>query len=237
MQIITLDAARELGLSRYFTGKPCKHGHVAERYSATRICLKCSEMHRKARVGNDLDARRAKWAALPKSDEFREKERARARLWREKNLDRARAASRAYQQKNREARRGYHSDYREKNKEKLRQSANRAKAVRRHNPVVRLKDSASALIRASLINKGYSKSSRTHEILGCSWPEFVAHIERQFLPGMTWVNRSEWHLDHIVPLATAATEADVLALNHFTNLRPLWGKDNIRKGAKQTHLL
>ncbi len=54
---------------------------------------------------------------------------------------------------------------------------------------------------------------------------------------MSWENRALWHIDHIVAMATAVTEADVLALNHFTNLRPLWGVDNLKKGAKQTHLL
>lgn len=89
----------------------------------------------------------------------------------------------------------------------------------------------------ALLKRGYSKTSSTATILGCSWSEFAAHIERQFLPGMSWVNRSLWHIDHIVALATAVTEADVIALNHFTNLRPLWKPDNLKKGAKQTHLL
>ena len=65
----------------------------------------------------------------------------------------------------------------------------------------------------------------------------MAHIERQFLRGMNWENRDKWHIDHIVPLATAKSEAEVLALNHFTNLRPIWSRDNLSKGAKQTHLL
>lgn len=54
---------------------------------------------------------------------------------------------------------------------------------------------------------------------------------------MTWANRHLWHIDHIVPMATATTEAEAIALNHFTNLRPVWGADNLAKGAKQTHLL
>lgn len=33
--------AKELGLKRYFTGKPCKHGHVAERVSSNGKCVDC----------------------------------------------------------------------------------------------------------------------------------------------------------------------------------------------------
>lgn len=92
-------------------------------------------------------------------------------------------------------------------------------------------------INDALRKQGFTKAAKAAEILGCTWTEFAAHLERQFLPGMTWANRDLWHIDHIVPLATAVTEGDVLALNHFTNLRPLWKVDNLKKGAKQTHLI
>ena len=29
------------GLTRYFTGKPCKHGHIAERYTGNKTCCVC----------------------------------------------------------------------------------------------------------------------------------------------------------------------------------------------------
>jgi len=35
------EAARAQGLVRYFTGKPCKRGHVAERLTSTANCLEC----------------------------------------------------------------------------------------------------------------------------------------------------------------------------------------------------
>lgn len=127
--------------------------------------------------------------------------------------------------------------YREQNAEKYR-ALDRARGLRvRADPIKRLKSNMRSLINFSLRKGGYTKKSRTHEILGCTWEEFAAHIEKQFLPGMTWENRNLWHIDHIVPIATAKTEAEVLALNHFTNLRPLWGPDNLAKGAKQTHLI
>jgi hypothetical protein len=49
---------------------------------------------------------------------------------------------------------------------------------------------------------------------------------------MTLENYGEWHLDHIIPLATATTREDVVRLNHYTNFQPLWAKDNLSKGAK-----
>ena len=30
-----------------------------------------------------------------------------------------------------------------------------------------------------------------------------------------------WEIDHIIPLATATTEEDIIRLNHYTNLQPL----------------
>jgi len=69
-------------------------------------------------------------------------------------------------------------------------------------------------------------------LLGATLEEAKAHIEAQFQPGMSWENRGSWHIDHIIPLASAKTEDELIALCHYTNLQPLWAKDNISKGAK-----
>ena len=69
-------------------------------------------------------------------------------------------------------------------------------------------------------------------MLGCDWGFFARHIELQFLPGMTWSNRNLWHIDHIIPLSTAKSEQDVIALNHVSNLRPLWADKNREKSDK-----
>ncbi len=44
-QILTRTQADALGLHTYFTGKPCKHGHVALRYVDTRACLVCKRIY------------------------------------------------------------------------------------------------------------------------------------------------------------------------------------------------
>ena len=88
------------------------------------------------------------------------------------------------------------------------------------------------LIRGSITKRGYTKKSKTHEILGISYVELKEHMERQFTKGMNWENRDQWHIDHIIPLATAQCEDDIIKLNHYTNLQPLWAEDNLSKGSK-----
>lgn len=81
---------------------------------------------------------------------------------------------------------------------------------------------------------GKSKSVATRELLGCTSEELCAWIEKQFLPGMSWGNMSEWELDHKRPLATfdLTDEAQLREAAHHTNLQPLWRIDNRKKGAK-----
>lgn len=51
---------------------------------------------------------------------------------------------------------------------------------------------------------------------------------------MNWDNRGlyGWHIDHIIPLSSAKTEEEVYKLCHYTNLQPLWAKENLSKGNK-----
>ena len=100
------------------------------------------------------------------------------------------------------------------------------------DPIFAMKKRVSCRIRNYMSREGYEKKLRTHEILGIDWPGFKEHMERQFVNGMSWENRDQWHIDHIIPLATAICEDDVIRLNHYTNLQPLWAEDNIIKGSK-----
>ena len=84
---------------------------------------------------------------------------------------------------------------------------------------------------------------------GRSWRSFVpytleqlmAHLERQFVSGMTWDNKGKWHIDHIRPLSSfnfeSPSDPEFQEAWALSNLRPLWGVDNIRKQARRTHLL
>ena len=99
---------------------------------------------------------------------------------------------------------------------------------------IRFKSNIKAAIRNSFKTKGFSKNSRTREILGCSSEEFKIHIEKQFQSWMTWNNHGiytgeineHWQLDHIIPLSSAETLEDAVRLNHYTNLQPLCSYTN-----------
>jgi hypothetical protein len=77
-----------------------------------------------------------------------------------------------------------------------------------------------------------TKTNKTFDIVGCS-PQFLKeHLETQFTDGMTWDNRSEWHIDHIIPLSSAKTEDELYKLCRYENLQPLWAEDNLKKSNK-----
>jgi hypothetical protein len=141
--------------------------------------------------------------------------------------------SKEYQRVNKEAVRKRKAAYRKANRETINSALSLYKRNRRKtDPLFALTDGIRTLIARSLTRCGYSKKSKTYEILGCSCDEFRIYIENQFLDGMGWHNRSEWHLDHIYPVSKAADEDHLLALNHYTNFQPLWALDNMRKGNK-----
>jgi hypothetical protein len=106
------------------------------------------------------------------------------------------------------------------------------KKRRKTNPLFMLKQDISSRIRDSFKYKTFRKKSKTSKILGCSYSFFKAYIEARFQEGMSWQNRSSWHLDHIIPLSTAKTKKELIKLNHYTNLRPLWAIDNMIKSDK-----
>jgi len=82
--------------------------------------------------------------------------------------------------------------------------------------------------------RGSIKAASTFDLVGCSPSELMRHIEAHFVDGMSWSNRSEWHIDHIRPCDSydMSKEDQQRKCFHYTNLRPLWRTDNLRKGKK-----
>jgi hypothetical protein len=101
--------------------------------------------------------------------------------------------------------------------------------------VLKAKDVIRKLVLASLKVRNISKSKlvmRTEDILGCKFDFFKIHIETQFEEGMNWFNHGKWHIDHKVPLYIGKTVDEIIKLNHYTNLQPLWADENLTKSSK-----
>lgn len=83
------------------------------------------------------------------------------------------------------------------------------------------------------IKNNYKKSSAI-ELLGCTIDELKEHLSAKFTEGMSFENHGLWHIDHIMPCdAFDLTDPEQQKeCFHFTNLQPLWAKDNLSKGAK-----
>ena len=97
------------------------------------------------------------------------------------------------------------------------------------DPIFKLRRLIKSSINRQLKKNGYTKKSRNHKILGCTYEDFKLYIESKFDPWMSWDNHGlyngqqcyGWDIDHIIPVSSANTEEDVIRLNHYTNLQPL----------------
>lgn len=150
----------------------------------------------------------------------------RAREWRAANREKVNASLRRRQDKRSAQRRAYMRAHPEKQLERSRR--NRATIQGR------MRDLLHCRIKKAV--NGTVKSGRTSELIGCSIEQLMAHLESQFLPGMSWDNRGRWgwHIDHIRPCASFDL-TDPLQQKmcfHYTNLRPLWAKENLSKGSR-----
>ena len=129
-------------------------------------------------------------------------------------------------------------DYIKKHREQMRewQRKNSKEIYQRRR--ARHYEKVAATIRSrmyDLLKHGY-KSERTEALLGISAKELVKYIEKKFKMGMTWENYGfyGWHLDHIRPLSSfdLKNSEEKKKAFHYTNLQPLWAKDNLHKHSK-----
>jgi hypothetical protein len=143
------------------------------------------------------------------------------------NNERGRLYRKTYPEKKKESAK----KYKDINRDVFKSNRNRLLKKRRQTDILFvIKERVRRRIRNFLIRNNISKTNKTFDIVGCS-PEFLKeYLEKQFTDGMSWDNRGEWHIDHIIPLSSAKDEEEVYRLCHYTNLQPLWAEDNILKG-------
>lgn len=198
--------------------KPVTDFHADKRRKDGRVssCKPCKNAYRK----KYHEENREKLCARAKDWYWSNRDRARkaAREWREKNIDYSRAKRKEQ----------YWSDPESARKASVQYTLDRLQT----DPLFRFKMRCRKRIWAAFNENGYSKKTKSFELIGCTPDELVEHIESQFTDGMGWHNYGEWHVDHIIPFASATCEEGVARLCHYTNLQPLWAVDNIRKSAR-----
>jgi hypothetical protein len=147
------------------------------------------------------------------------------------NKEYIKSKSSEYYKNNRDTKLEYQKEYQKKNKEKRNSYfVNR----RKNDPLFKLITNIRNLIYNSFYYNGYSKNSKTENLLGCTFDEFKIYLESKFEEWMTWENRGlynndfnfGWDIDHIIPLSSASNKEDIIRLNHYTNLQPLCSKIN-----------
>jgi hypothetical protein len=99
-EIIALQEAQVRGLKRFFTGDPCKRGHVSERLVSNRECCECSREKRRKNPDKFREARLKSTAKLRAADP--DKSRAKQRAYRAENSEKVRGYSRKNRKKRRE---------------------------------------------------------------------------------------------------------------------------------------
>lgn len=210
-------------------------------------CRSCVNSY--LRAYHKRNAKRLSGKAKEKYKENRESILARDKKYRDSNQAKIRNRNRIYMRNNRAkinayARKLYNSkseeqriEYAKKKKQYHALPAVRAR-VRKHNRKRRRTDIQFKLglnlrRRILLALKGETKSASTQELIGCTIPHLIIHLESQFKEGMAWENHSlgGWHIDHIVPCVVfdLSDPDQQRRCFNFSNMQPLWAYENLSK--------
>lgn len=206
--------ANKQGLKYYFTGKPCKHGHVSKRHAHNSVCVECSSLNSKrwSKINNARCAKNMReWRRKNPEKEKINSDRAN-RAHYERHRDKVLEAGRLYYLKNREKRSAYERARRKSVGDMLREKNRNWK---RNN-----RDKANALERNREARKRKSGGAHTADdirsILNAQFGK-CAYCRTKF--------GKKYHVDHIIAVSRGGT-------NNRRNLQILCVPCNLAKGAR-----
>jgi hypothetical protein len=208
--------------SEFYKNKYSKNGFT----SNCVLCIKEYKLLNKGKIKEQLKG-------------YNKKRKESKKKWALKNKDKVNESRKKWTNNNKEKRSDYLKEYNKKyyNENKtirLEYSKRKQKEYRKTNPLYRVKSNLRRRINRYL----KSKSESTENILGISYSDFMVYIQNKFTEGMTLDKLGrDIHIDHIIPLSSAKTEDELYKLCHYTNLQPLWAKDNLKKSNKPDYLL
>ncbi len=121
-------------------------------------------------------------------ENHKKERRQQAKEWNDKNKDRLQELKRISEKK-----------WRENNREKYLASSRRSSEKRRLRPEVRLHQRTTTAIYHAL--RGNKQGRKWETLVGYTLVRLYKHLEKLFLPGMSWENMGEWHIDHQIPVS------------------------------------
>lgn len=170
--------------------------------------------------------------------------------YRQQNKEQIAEQNKKYKQENHddilEKRKAWDKTYRDNHKEQRQEWINNNrdlinKSKREYHkqrvksdPLYKFEMQIRGVITSSFRRKKYKKNSHTYEIIGLNSQDFIDYLLQTFKDnyGYEWDGVEKVHIDHIIPLATATTEQEIVQLCYFTNLQLLKAKDNLEKHDK-----
>jgi hypothetical protein len=218
----TRNEAQKDDIVAYFTGKPCKNGHIDKRYTNTGICYACK------RQQANRDYRHHTDRVITTNDRSRKK-----------NINRRRANQRDWVNRNRDKSNKIKKEWKVRHREQYLKGARDYQARKMAIPYFRLSKRFSKAVWAFL--KGGKGGRRWEGLVEFTLVELCQHLESQFVGGMSWANYgSYWHVDHIVPKVLfdqldCKPEDKLKIAFSLVNLRPCvksGPNGNLSKGAK-----
>lgn len=226
--------AKSSGAKHYFTGKPCKHGHVDKRYTVDGQCAECARIKALARFNANKEVQSAKTRKYLRlryatDSAYREGRIEYQRLYRSDPINDKKIKAR--EQRRRENRT---DGERDKQREYIRDYQ---RTRHQRSPKARVDRSMSGGIYKSIVD-GAKLGRRWESLVGYTILDLMRHLERLFQPGMCWENygKDGWHIDHRIPKSSFNYERpedpEFQKCWAMENLQPLWWRDNISKGAK-----
>ena len=170
-------------------------------------------------------------------ERHKDKLKKRSRLFYLENRERVLKREKIYQIKNKDKK----SEYDAKRFQKIYQSVKKQRISycnkwRRK----KYKEDVGYKIRTVLRNrfKQAFKNGKFVDSQGCTMDELKIYLQSQFQDGMNWGNygcqEGQWSIDHIYPLSKfdLTKESERMKAFHYSNLQPLWHRDNLRKSNK-----
>lgn len=207
-----------------------------------KTCSKCKIYKSIEEFYNSKNTKDKKESACKKCESKRHKETYKIKfeiilnknkIWYENNKEFKIAYDKQHKLDNKKHYSNYRKEYVKINRLKINERINNwAKKRRKINILHKLKENIRIRTNFALRDKIWNKQDIFYNYIGCSIEFLKQHLESKFTKGMTWDNYGKfgWHIDHIVPLSSAKTPEKLYKLCHYTNLQPLWAKDNLKKG-------